>query len=318
MSTILKHIQFAIEQGLDHTNCSSMVKKQLRMIRAKNKHLTSSTHTHYMAKHTHTHASLYIVMTNCIKLRNQTQVNWHWWSGPLQEFKRTISTPMPTNLSVCMTPSLVVLSHFHSLISNSIPRPHLLLNRWTNRAGKHFSPGLRLDHSKRTLKTFSIYWQIDTKETFSAPNCSANENCSKKKNNQKKKAGTKRERRVVVGSVETLEAEWDRSCSHGKNGEWCVSQNQTRLSFNVCLCSFFNQDGKNNKNLISYNTKDSVTPAAIPFSFQSRRRGAEGIAAARLSKHGTSRVQRLAYFIHFAAKTKGVTQPDGHTKDKHL
>lgn len=61
-----------------------------------------------------------------------------------------------------------------------------------------------------------------------------------------------------------------------------------------------------------------VTPAAIPFSFQSRRRGAEGIAAARLSKHGTSRVQRLAYFIRFAAKTKGVTQPDGHTKDKHL
>ncbi len=136
-------------------------------------------------------------MTNCIKLRNQTQVNWHWWSGPLQEFKRTISTPMPTNLSVCMTPSLVVLAPFHTLISNSIPHPHLLLNRWTNRAGKHFSPGLRLDHSKRTLKTFSIYWQIDTKETFSAPNCSANENCSKKKNNQKKKA-TKRERRVVV------------------------------------------------------------------------------------------------------------------------
>lgn len=272
MSTILKHIQFAIEQGLDHTNCSSMVKKQLRMIRAKNKHLTSSTHTQWITwQSTHTHTSLYIVMTNCIKLRNQTQVNWHWWSGPLQEFKRTISAPMPTNLSVCMTPSLVVLSHFHSLISNSIPRPHLLLNRWTNRAGKHFSPGLRLDHSKRTLKTFSIYWQIDTKETFSAPNCSANENCSKKKNNQKKKA-TKRERRVVVGSVETLEAEWDRkgfqmrrSCSHGKNGEWCVSQNQTRLSFNVCLCSFFNQDGKNNKNLISYNTKDSeLLPPQFP------------------------------------------------------
>ncbi len=81
---------------------------------------------------------------------------------------------------------------FHTLISNSIPRPHLLLNRWTNRAGKHFSPGLRLDHSKRTLKTFSIYWQIDTKETFSAPNCSANENCSKDKNNQKKKKKKRR------------------------------------------------------------------------------------------------------------------------------
>lgn len=77
VSTILKHIKFAIEQGLDHTDCSSMVKKQLRMIRPKNKHLTSSTHSmNYITKYTHIAVCCHDC--NCIKLRNQTQVNWHW------------------------------------------------------------------------------------------------------------------------------------------------------------------------------------------------------------------------------------------------
>lgn len=197
----------------------------------------------------------------------------------------------------------------------------------TVRAGKQFfSPGLRLDHSKRTLKTFSIYWQIDTKETFSAPNCSANKNCSKRKKTTKKSRRPARWRHWKQNGIgRVFKKKMRRSCSHG-NGEWCVSQNKNksrRLSLMCAYAVFSTKMERTTRTssatipkIQSYSRRNSLQFPVPPV--QAHRRGEEGLAASLLSERGTFSAQRLLYFIRFAAKTKGVTQPDGHTKDKHL
>lgn len=177
---------------------------------------------------------------------------------------------------------------------------------------QHGSPPPKKNKKHGHWKTFSIYWQIDTKETF----LHLRKRTTKRKRNN---PNTK----PAAGDAEDLSAfaasrHWKqngigrvlmrRSFYLRHRRTMRLSKPSWRLSFNVCLCSFFKPKKMERTTKTSSATIPKIQellPPQLPFP--------QSTSSANMGLF-------ITYFKSsvFAAKTKGVTQPDGLTKDKHL